>query len=106
MEAVKTGLELVIVVCNHGFADDCVASARNNGARGATILHGRGTALPDMSKFLGITIFPDKDLLLIVTKLDIRDQIMKAIVLENGNDKEAHAICFSLPVSDALGFSF
>ncbi|MDR2822838.1 MAG: hypothetical protein LBV58_04825 [Acholeplasmatales bacterium] len=99
-------LELIVVVCNHGFADDVVASARHAGARGATILHGRGSATPEMTKFLGITIFPDKDLLLIVSKKEAKEIIMKTIMVDQGNEKDAHAICFSLPVSDALGLSF
>ena len=96
--------ELVIVICNHGFADEIVEASREGGGRGATILHGRGSATPDMAKFLGVTIFPDKDVVLIVTKSEVRNSIMKEVMKRCG-ESDAHALCFSLPVTDTIGLS-
>ena len=36
--------DLIIVICNHGFSEEVMETAKSHGARGGTIMHGRGTA--------------------------------------------------------------
>jgi len=99
-------LELIITICNQGFADEVMEVAKKAGARGGTIIHGRGTAPAETLKFFGLTIHPEKELLLIVTQSTIKNDIMLAITSEHGLNKKARALCFSLPITDARGFNF
>lgn len=98
--------ELIIAISNHGFSKEIMEAAKQAGARGGTIMHGRSTILEENRKFFGITISPEKDLILIVTVAEKKKDIMIAISSKFGAGTEAHALCFSLPVDDVIGFNF
>lgn len=95
--------EVIFAIVNAGFAEDAMEVARNNGARGGTILHARGVAKEDAAAFFGITIHPDKEVLMLVVEKDIRDQLLNALYKEMGMGRKAQGIAFSLPVSDVTG---
>lgn len=101
-----TNYKLIVTICNHGYADDIMSVAKKAGARGGTVMRGRSTAIHEETKFFGITIHPEKDLILIVTTKDGCVPIMDAINKAHGVGKEAHALSFSLPIDDAIGFNF
>ncbi len=71
--------EVITAILNKGFADDVMAAARSAGAGGGTVLHGRGTALPEDASFFGITLVPEKEVLMIVTEKEKTNAILKAI---------------------------
>jgi hypothetical protein len=98
--------ELIITICNHGFAEAIVETAKQFGARGGTILHGRGSAMGEVRKFFGITIQPEKDIIMIVCLVSTKETIMKGIVEAHGIRTLAHGLCLSVPVADAIGFNF
>ena len=56
-----------------------------------------------MQHFLGITIQPEKDIILIVTEPETRNNIMKEISSKMGIGTKSHAICFSVPVDATVG---
>lgn len=99
--AEKVILELVVCVINAGFSQNVVEVARAAGARGGTIIRGRGTANPEAEEFFGLSIQPDKELLLILVPAEIKDTVLKAIYKDAGLGKEANGIAFSLPVSNS-----
>jgi len=95
--------EVVFAVVNSGFADDVMAVAKAQGARGGTILNARGVVKEDAAAFFGITLHADKEILMMVVEKSIRDDVLNAIYKEMGMDKKAKGIAFSLPVSDVAG---
>ncbi len=97
--------ELILAVLNEGHTDTVMDAARAAGAAGGTVLHGKGTGSRDAAKFFRVSIAPEKEVLLIVAKSGEKAEIMRSIVREAGPGTEAGAIVFSLPVSDAAGFS-
>ena len=99
--AEKVKLELVVCVIHAGFSQNVVEVARAAGARGGTIIRGRGTANPEAEEFFGLSIQPDKELLLILVPAEIKDTVLKAIYKDAGLGKEANGIAFSLPVSNS-----
>lgn len=94
---------LIIIICNNGSAEDVMQEARAAGARGGTILRARGSADQNTSQFIGITIQPEKEVILIITKEEEKNDIMRSINAKLGVGTEAHAICFSLPVDGLIG---
>lgn len=102
----KIDQNLIIYICNHGFSYDAMKEARRAGARGGTILHGRSSISQEKTKFFGIRLHPEKDVLLIVAKKENTDVIMKALTDSFGVETEARGLCFSLAVSESIGFSF
>jgi len=99
-------MEAILYVCNHGYAYEAMVEARKAGARGGTIIHGRSSISTEKEKFFGITIHPEKDLLLIVCLEEQKQVLMQAITEKYGVTSEARGLCFSIPVTDAIGFSF
>lgn len=71
--------ELICVIANAGFADDIMRSARAAGATGGTILKARGTVNEQDSSFFGITIVPEKEMVLILVKRNSLEGILAAV---------------------------
>lgn len=95
--------EVIFAIVNAGFAEEAMEVARKQGARGGTILNGRGVAREKEAAFFGITIHAEKEILMLVVEKDIRDKILNALYTEMGMDQKAQGIAFSLPVSDVAG---
>ena len=48
--------EVIFAIVSAGFAEDVMEVAKEQGARGGTILNARGVAKEDAASFFGITI--------------------------------------------------
>ena len=70
---------LISIIVNAGFADDAMAAARKAGAGGGTIINARGTGREEDEKFFGITIVPEKEMLLILAEKSKADAILEAV---------------------------
>ena len=90
--------ELVICIVNAGFSQNVVEAARKAGARGGTIIRGRGSANPEAEEFFGVTIQPDKEIVLVLVPADIKDAVLTTVYKESGLSQEGQGIAFSLPV--------
>ena len=75
------------------------------GATGGTVIHARGTARPDDATFFGITIVPEKELVMILSPKDKSDRIMESIKAEFSNAEPGSGIAFRTAVEsfDMLG---
>ena len=99
----NTNYELIIVVANHGHSEEVMDAARAEGAGGGTVIHAKGTGLERAEKFLGVSIADEKELILIVTKTEAKNAIMKSIMDHAGLESKARSVVFSLPVTDTAG---
>ncbi len=97
--------ELIVTIINRGFSELVMDSARASGATGGTILNARGTVAEQAQKIMGISIQPEKEVVLILTKKDKRNDIMTAICRTSGLNTPGKGIIFALPVDDVLGIS-
>ena len=98
--------ECIIVLVNSGFADVVMNAAREEGARGGTIIHARGTGTADMEKKYNIVITPDKEMIMILVNDKIKDKVLAAIYKAAGLGSDGQGIAFSLPVDDVVGLKF
>ena len=94
--------KLIIVVVNRGFSEAVMDAAREAGARGGTVLHGRGTSL-NTHTVLGVRIEPEKEMLLIAVERDVCRPVMEAVNECAGLGTPGSGICFALPVEDIIG---
>ncbi len=101
--AEKKELSLIIAIVDKGNTDLVMNAARAAGARGGTIAGARGTADPDMAKFYGISISPEKEMVYMVVEKKDRDKIMKKIYEDAGMGTKGMGILFSLPITDSYG---
>jgi nitrogen regulatory protein PII len=94
---------LVTVICEKGCSGMVMDAAREAGAGGGTVMHGKGTATEFTAKFFGVSIAAEKEIIYIVTKKSDKDAIMKSIIEKAGPTTEARAAAFSIPVEDVVG---
>ena len=99
----KEPYHLIVTIVNSGFFDQVMETAKKAGASGGTVVHARGLGSKEAKKYLGITIQPEKDLVLILTPKEKKLAIMESIMHEVGLNTAGTGICFSLPVDNAIG---
>ena len=90
-------LKVLYIIVNAGYATEIVDIARENGSTGATILNARGS-VPNPQTIFGITIDPEKEIILIIAKKDVAQKIMEGVKEKAGEGTPAHAISFYMPV--------
>ncbi|HHU29978.1 MAG TPA: P-II family nitrogen regulator [Firmicutes bacterium] len=94
----------MISIVNSGYFEQVMEAAKTAGATGGTLIHARGLGAKEAVKYLGITIQPEKDLVLILAPREKRHAIMENMTHEVGlNTPGKGIICFSLPVNQAIG---
>ncbi|MBP5382355.1 MAG: hypothetical protein J6Y45_03290 [Bacteroidales bacterium] len=91
--------ELIVCIVNAGFSQNVAAAATKAGAKGGSVVKGRGTANPEAEEFFNISIQPNKEVVLILVTADIKDAVMRSIYKESGLTTDGQGIAFSLPVS-------
>ncbi len=103
METTNKRYDLIMAIVDHGFADDLMDAARPAGAKGGTVIHARGAGIAEAEKFFGITIQPEKEMVLILASHETKRPIMEAICHKVGLGTDGHGIVLSLPVDDVMG---
>ena len=93
-----------MAIANAGTTDIVMNAARAAGARGGTVIHGKGTGSGDAQKFHHISIADEKEVVLIVAAAEIKSAVMYSILEKAGPNTEAETVVFSLPTSEAAGF--
>jgi len=102
-ELKNTAHELIIAVCEQGYSEFVMDTARKANAGGGTVIRARGTGVHSAEKFLGISLAGEKDMVFIVTKTEQKNEIMTSVIKEAGPESRAKAVVFSLPITDTAG---
>ena len=97
--------QLIMCIVNEGFADTVMDIAKENGARGGTIIGARGTANKEAERKFRITISPEKDIVMILVPTAIKDTILHALYKGAGLDTPSQGIAFALPVDNVIGLN-
>ena len=82
--------ELILAIVNKGSTDLVMNAAR-------------GTGNPELAKFYGLAIQPEKEIVFIVVDKTIKDAVMKKIYDDAGIATQGQGIIISLPITDAVG---
>ena len=99
----NTDHQLIIVITEPGYTNMVMDAARSAGAYGGTVIHAKGTGMELAEKFMGVSLASEKELVLIITKTELKNPIMQAIMKDAGLQTKAKSIAFSLPVTDTAG---
>ena len=97
--------EMIMCIVNAGFSETVMEAAKSAGARGGTILNGRGTANQEAESFFHIAIQPEKEVVMILVSAEIKDAVLHALYQKAGLDTMGQGIAFSLPVDDVVGLT-
>jgi len=101
----EKGYKCILAVVNNGFSETAMDAAKLCGAKGGTILHGRGTISKEAEKFFNISIQPEKEIVMILAKSELVDGILKGLYSAIGSATQAQGIAFALPVDEVIGLS-
>lgn len=97
--------EVILCIVNAGFSDDVMEAAREFGARGGTVIRARGTANPEAEKLFGITVVPEKEIVMILIPSNLKNDILHALYKAVGLKTPGQGIAFSLPVDAVVGLA-
>ena len=95
--------EIVVTIVTKGQSDKVVEATRKAGARGGTILFGRGTSPRDYESILGVHILPEKEIVLTIVDSAAKQKMMKLICEEAHLSENGNGLCFSLPINNIVG---
>ena len=97
--------EVIICIVNSGFSEAVMDAARELGARGGTVIRGRGTANAEAEKLYGIAIQPEKEIVMILVDSAIKNDILHALYKAVGLQTPGQGIAFAMPVEDVVGLA-
>lgn len=97
--------DLIVTIVNKGDSERVVEASRKSGAEGGTILSGRGTGIHERAKLFGLTIEPEKELVLTLIDRELSVEVLAAIVDEIGLDQPGKGIAFVIKVERVAGIS-
>ena len=97
--------EAIFCIVNDGYSEAVMDAAKKYGARGGTVINARGTAGKEAEAFFGITIQPEKEIVMILVPAEYKENILKALYDEVGLNTSGQGIAFSMPVDSAVGIS-
>lgn len=92
----------IVTIVDKGRSKACIKSARAAGAKGGTLIHGRGAGIP-ADFYYPLVIEPQKDIVIIITPKDKAHDIRERIFADLELGKAGNGIIFTLPVSRASG---
>jgi len=97
--------ELIMCICNKGFSDTVMDAAKAAGVTGGTIINARGTANIQAEKTFGISIHPEKEIVMTIVSASIKDKVLKAIYESVGLNSACKGIAFAVPVDNVVGIN-
>jgi len=95
---------LIVCVVEEGKADSIVKAALDAGVQGATILHARGTGALKSFGYLAMSVKPEKEIILIITKEDQTEMVFDLIVRVGHLNRPGAGFAFVQRIEKAVGF--
>jgi len=97
------GYEVIFTVVDKGLGQAVVDAANAAGARGATIINARGSGIHEKSKFFAMNIEPEKDMVMIIIKKEISNDVVESIKKALKIEEPGRGIIFVLDVNRTSG---
>lgn len=96
-------LSLIVSVVRKGWGSAVLDASVKAGARGGTVLYGRGAGINEQEKIFGMSIEPEKEIVLTVVRADLADKVLDDIVRAAELNDTGRGIAFVLPVDKVVG---
>jgi len=99
--------DCILVIVNRGFAEKVVDVARQSGAKGATIMRGRGTGENQkvMLPIINIELQPEKEIIWFITASDVSAPIADSLLSDQQLEQDGEITVFVSP-TEAMVRSF
>jgi nitrogen regulatory protein PII len=98
-----SNLSLIVSIVRKGWGSTVLEASVNAGARGGTVLFGRGAGINEREKIFGMSIEPEKEILLTIVSASQVDTILDAIVRAGELNDTGRGIAFVVPVEKVAG---
>ena len=98
-------VKCIVAIVERGKADKVVEKAKKAGAKGATILYGRGTGQSEALKFFNLHIEASKEIILILSDINEYKSIYDAIVEAGKLNEPGTGIIFTFLVSELQAYA-
>jgi len=94
---------LIVSIVRKGWGSTVLEASVKAGARGGTVLFGRGAGINEQEKIFGMSIEPEKEVVLTVAYADRIDAILEEIVRSADLRSTGKGIAFVVPVDKVVG---
>ena len=98
-----SNLSLIVSIVRKGWGSTVLEASVNAGARGGTVLFGRGAGINERETIFGMSIEPEKEILLTIVSASQVDTILDAIVRAGELNDTGRGIAFVVPVEKVAG---
>lgn len=105
MKDEKYQYNLIVTILNKGDSELVLTASESAGARGGTVIFGRGTGIHEKAKLFGINIEPEKEIVFTLIEKENTSEVLNAIIRETELDKPGHGIAFIIDVEKVAGIS-
>lgn len=99
----ENDLILIVTIVKKGWGDKVVKASRKAGAKGGTIIFGRGTGVHENKSLLGMLIEPEKEVVFTIAESISVDNIIDIISQEVGLNKPGQGLGFVVPLDRVFG---
>lgn len=97
------GHQMIVTIVDRTLGDSVVEAARDVGATGATILHGRGIGAHEKGKIFNIKIEPEKEIVLMIVENN-RTSLITDVISDTMNIKApGKGIIFTMDINAVTG---
>jgi nitrogen regulatory protein PII len=96
-------VDAIITIVEKGYAIDVIDAAQSAGARGATVIQGRGSGVNETQKLFNMEIEPEKEIILILSANKNTVSITNAIREKVEIDKPGKGLMFVQSVKQTYG---
>jgi len=94
---------LIVSIVRKGWGSLVLEASVKAGARGGTVLFGRGAGINEREKIFGMSIEPEKEIVLTVARAELIDSILEEIVRAAELNETGRGIAFVVPVEKLVG---
>jgi nitrogen regulatory protein PII len=100
---VNVKASLIVTIVRKGWGSSVLQASVKAGARGGTVVFGRGAGIHEQEKIFGMSIEPEKEIVLTIVQEDQVDAILGEIVRAAELDAAGHGMAFVVPVRRIVG---
>lgn len=92
--------EMILCIVNQGYEEKVIEAVNTVGITGGTFFGAHGLSRLDAEKFFGISIHPEKQIVIMVVPSSKKSDILSVLYDNVGISQEAQGIALSIPVDD------
>ncbi len=105
IDIVGDDFKLLIIIVKKDLSRKVIEACKRAGAEGGTAIHGKGTGTRDRGSFFGITVEPEKDIILCLAPDQILDKVISRVTDAARLDKPGTGVAFVINAKSICGIS-